>query len=95
MRTGAVVRFLTASTLSLNRLLDFLLAYRLQLFVLRRRKNLLQLRRGFRVNSAELFHLLHWGKGSVFLNCFDFWSFSLEDRQKLDLLFGRKIELLR
>ena len=89
------VRFLTASVLFLYRLLDLLLANRLQLLVLSRRKNFLQLRCSLFVNRVELFHLLHWWKRRVFLDRFDFWSLLFQDRQELGLLFGRKLQLLR
>src|SRR6266571_8249967 len=86
---------LACSALFRNRLLDLLLADRLQLLVLRGAKNFLQLRRALIVDGPELLHLLHWRKRRIVLDRLDFWTLFLKDRQHLDLLLWREFELLR
>src|SRR6266700_6642769 len=86
---------LACSALFRNRLLDLLLADRLQLLVLRGAKNFLQLRRALIVDGPELLHLLHWRKRRIVLNRLDFWTLFLKDREHLDLLLWREFELLR
>jgi hypothetical protein len=94
-RTGARSLRLAPGALSRNRFPDVLLADGLQLLVLRRAKNFLQLRRGLVVDRAELLHFLHWGKRSIALDRLDFWTLFLEDREHLHLLLWREFELLR
>ena len=86
---------LACGALFRNRLLDIRLADRLQLLVLRRAKNFLQLRRAFGVDGMELPHLLHRGKRRIVLDRLDFWTLVLKDRQHLHLLLWREFELLR
>src|SRR5207249_4630923 len=86
---------LAPGTLFRNRLLDLLLADGLELLILRGAKNFLQLRRAFVVNGPKLSHLLHSGKGSIVLDCLEFWTLLLEDRQHLHFLLRRELKLLR
>jgi hypothetical protein len=94
-RTGARSLRLAPGALSRNRFPDVLLADGLQLLVLRRAKNFLQLRRAFGVDSVELLHLLHWRKRRIVLDRLNFWTLFLEDREHLHLLLWREFELLR
>jgi len=77
-----------------NRFLDSLFPNSLQLLVLRRRKDSLQLRCGLSMDGSELFHLLHAGKRIIVFDRFKFWSLLLQNRQHLDLLVRRELELL-
>jgi hypothetical protein len=78
-----------------NRFLDSLFPDSLQLLILRRRKDSLQLRSSLSMDGSELFHLLHAGKRIIVFDRFKFWSLLLQNRHHLDLLFRRELELLR
>src|SRR4030095_5647054 len=89
--SAALLRF----ALFRDRFFDLLLTDGLQLLILGRAKNLLQLRCAFVVDGPQLLHLLYPGERSIVLDRLDFGTLCLEDWQHLALLLGRKLQLFR
>lgn len=86
---------LGAGALFGHRLFDFLIADALQLLVLRRGQDLLQLRRGLVMDGLDLLHFLHAGQRGAALDCLNFRTLFLQERQDFELLLRGELKLLR